>query len=306
MTNNQQSALLQSCLPITLYVSKGRHCNRAQTFFPCVRPCSSQQEFLRATICDYTNIRFKGGKRLSSNFESADCLVGDVDNTHSEDPSQWLWPEDIADRLHGVTVYTQYSRNHLKVKNGMSARPKFHFAVPIAPTSDPAEYNRQWRLLKAVVPEIDPATKDLARFMFGGGPTNNGESFPGTLTLTEFCEINEVEPVAEETLRCGPMGSSFSSEAFNHVNEFADDFIIYEGERNPKLFSFARKYYFNYQAYPNRDELVWQKVSCLAKEHCIPPLSERELQNIFRSAKGYADKERAKAISLLQASTEDD
>lgn len=303
MTNNGEGSVVGGFLPITLYVSVGSQCNSEQTNFPGIRECHSIYDFLHATIYDYTNIRFQNGRRKSDNFVEADCLVGDVDNTHSDNPNDWVEPCDVAERLHGVPLFAQYSRNHLKVKNGKSARPKFHFVVPIQHVNNTTDYNLQWRLLKAVVPEIDPATKDCARFTFGGGKANKGEAFEGSLTLTEYCEINEIEPVSEESRSICLDGftRNSSKSSTSDGDEFEDGFIIYDGERNRKLLSFANRYYYRYRGDTNRDNLVWNNLLCLAQDHCSPPLSSQELQNIFKSAKRYAERERQKAFLLLNS-----
>lgn len=254
---------------------------------------------------DYTTIRFKGGRRHSDNFESADCIVGDIDNTHSDNPCDWLDPDDIANRLHGVPIFVQYSRNHMKTKNGRSPRPKFHFVVPIKPVNTPEEYKRQWRLLKSVVPEMDPATKDCARFMFGGGRTNNGEAYPGEMTLTEFCEINEIEPVPEEST--SPVfGYASPTTHKSDGAEFEEGYIICDGERTLALLKLARKYFFKYRGSPNRDELVWNDLTFLAESHCCPPFPKEELQRVFNSARGYAEKERLKWLSILSSFIDED
>lgn len=287
--------------PITLYVATGTVCNNTQTVFPSIRECCEEKDFLLATMYDYTNIRFEGGKRGGENFVGANCLVGDMDNTHSEDSNEWVDPSDIGERLHGVPVFYQFSRNHQKIKDGKSPRPKFHFCIPITYTTNPNEYNRLWRLLKAIIPELDPKTKDLGRFFFGGGQSNKGGFFPGTLTLNEFCEINEIKPVAEETgfTDREVFGFGDSSSRSNEGEEFADGYIIQAGERNNKLFKFACKYYRQDFGNPKRDQAVWEKLFRLATEHCNPRFPLDELKNVIRSAKSYTNKEHQKMVELF-------
>lgn len=277
--------------PLTLYVAKGVWGNPTQTLFPCICTCANERDFLQATMYDYTNLRFTGGRRDSTNFVGSDCLIGDLDNTHSDISADWLLPEDLAERLHGVLIYYQYSRNHQKIKDGRSPRPKFHFCVPITTVDSPSEYSRQWRMLKAIVPEIDSQTKDLGRFIFGGGVSNTGGSFPGTLTFTDFCEINEIEPVEDEVLSVNTFG--FTSNNFvpykTEYEEFSCDYIIYGGDRNNQLFGFAGKYFTRYRGEQNIDEIVWNKLLCLAYEHCSPPFPIDELRRVFNSAKKYAN-----------------
>lgn len=293
-------------LPVTLYVSEGSVGKSSQTFFPMIRKCNGEEEFLLATMYDYTNIRFREGKRLSENFQCCDCLIGDIDNSHSDDASEWLWPEDVAERFHGVPLYIQYSRNHMKVKTpGKEPRPKFHLVVPITTVNTPDEYAYIWRQLKALVPEIDGATKDLARFMFGCGPTNKGEFFPGDINFTEFCEINEIEPVEEEYSMSSSNRTNYSSYNNNAI-DWLDVGLMYDGERTRKLLSYGVKLYYKYRGDPNRDNLVWDRLACLANEHCVPPYPLKELNNVFRSAKKYAEKDRCKILQMFNSFEDDE
>ena len=44
---------------------------------------------------DYVSIRFKDYQRSNNNFLESDCIVMDIDNNHSDDPSSWIGPEKI-------------------------------------------------------------------------------------------------------------------------------------------------------------------------------------------------------------------
>lgn len=65
-------------------------------------------------------------------FRKADCLPVDCDNTNpdplAEDipASEWKTPADVRAAFPDVPFYVVYSRNHMKEKNGKTARPKFH------------------------------------------------------------------------------------------------------------------------------------------------------------------------------------
>lgn len=50
---------------------------------------------------DHVVADYQGGRRSSANFLSSNCLVMDVDNSHSEDPDEWVTPESLAGLVPG-------------------------------------------------------------------------------------------------------------------------------------------------------------------------------------------------------------
>jgi len=51
---------------------------------------------LRAAVSrDYVVARFKSNYRNNANFVSSTCLCKDCDNDHSDDPADWVTPEDV-------------------------------------------------------------------------------------------------------------------------------------------------------------------------------------------------------------------
>lgn len=51
---------------------------------------------------DHVAAEYQGGRRSSTNFVTSNCLVMDVDNSHTENPDAWVTPESLAGRLPGV------------------------------------------------------------------------------------------------------------------------------------------------------------------------------------------------------------
>ncbi len=84
-------------------------------------------ETLKKVIAnDHTFICFKDNYRSGLNFRYTDTLVTDCDNTHSEDPADWIAKEDIIRAFPDVEMLIYTSRNHMKPKDGKSPRPKYH------------------------------------------------------------------------------------------------------------------------------------------------------------------------------------
>ena len=80
---------------------------------------------LQAAVCrDYVCAEYRNNYRNGENFIGSDCLPVDCDNDHSEDPADWITPDDVAAAFPDVTFAVHYSRHHMKEKGGKAARPK--------------------------------------------------------------------------------------------------------------------------------------------------------------------------------------
>lgn len=204
---------------------------------------------------DYVCAEYRGGYRSGENFLSADCLPADCDNDHSDDPKDWVTPEDITEAFPGVSFAVHYSRHHMKPKDGKSARPRFHILFPIDPVKDETTYSSLKKLVYSIFPYFDAKALDSARFFFG---TANPEVdiYHERMNLTEFCRAEE-----------------FDAGLPRHFG------VISQGERNSTLSRFAgrilKKYGDTDKAYQCFQEKARQ---------CVPPLPDSELLSIWKSA----------------------
>ena len=147
------------------------------------------EDSLKAAVChDYVCAEYKNSYRNGDNFIGRDCLPVDCDNDHSENPEDWITPEDVLQAFPGVTFAVHYSRFDNRVKNGKPARPKFHVLFPIDYVTDAAFYRKTKKLLNSIFPCFDTKALDAARFFFG---TTAAEValYPGRMNLTEY--LNE-------------------------------------------------------------------------------------------------------------------
>ncbi len=84
-------------------------------------------EAFRAAISrDHVCAEYKDSRRSNDNFIWADCSPFDNDNDHSDNPEDWVYPEDYADMFPGVAYAVAPSRNNMKQKGSKSARPRHH------------------------------------------------------------------------------------------------------------------------------------------------------------------------------------
>lgn len=208
---------------------------------------------------DYVCVAYKGNYRSNENFIETDCLSLDLDNDHSNDPTQWITPEDVFQRFAGVEIAIHYSRNHMKQKGEKSPRPRFHVLMHISKCVDAKEYSDLKRRVNEIFPFFDRQALDAARFFFGT-PNPKVELSNGTMTLNDFLEEEEFD------------------QAF--------DKRIGEGSRNSTMSRFAsrilKKYGDTEDARTAFDEM---------STRCDPPLATSELNAIWHSAlKFYKEK----------------
>lgn len=218
---------------------------------------------LKAAIChDCVCAEYKNHYRNGDNFIGSDCLPVDCDNDHSEEPADWITPDDVAAAFPGVSFAVHYSRFHNREKNGKPARPKFHILFPIDFMTDAAAYSDMKKLVNSIFPYFDTQALDAARFFFGT-TTADVEIRKGTMNLTDFLQGADA---FDQDMGGGQYG----------------DRIISEGSRNATMSRFAGKVIKKY----GDTEDAYQ---CFLDEaaKCDPPLSDGELKTIWRSAQKF-------------------
>ena len=140
----------------------------------------------------------------------------------------------------------------MRIKGEKSARPRFHVVFLIDPERDTERYAALKQRLLAAFPFFDANAMDVARFLFG---TEDPQVIyhPGTTPLNEFLDDLENE------------------QAFAGMGH-----TIPEGNRNSTLSRIGAKIIKRYGDTAKSKELFLQ-----AAEQCIPPLEDRELENIW-------------------------
>ena len=238
----------------------------------------SDEALKEAFAHDYVCAEYKGSYRSADNFIRSTCLAFDVDNDFSDDPAEWLTPEDVRDAFPGVEIIIHYSRSHMKAKNGRPARPKFHVFFPIEEVTGAEEYAALKQRVYEYFPFFDAQALDAARFFFG---TENPEieCYEGTL-LNEF--LIQPSPGVED-------GTSRSTEAMkrmrsgDEVTTFTG--VIPQGQRNTTMYSVAVKVLKRFGDTDKARDLFLAEA-----ERCVPPLESEELASIWNSALKFYQK----------------
>lgn len=242
--------------PITLNIAPCRD-NPKNTRYPGKCVITSLDEFREAMRHDHVCAEYRNSHRSVTNFISADCLILDCDNTHSDDPADWVTPNDVKAAFPGVGMYFSYSRNHMREKDGRAARPKFHVAFPIDPVGNAAEYAALLQRIITAYPQLrfDAGAKDAGRFFFGVEEPQV-EMNEGSLPLTEFLKAATITATSS---------------------------TIPAGQRNTRLSHFAGRILKKYGDVGGSAYQAFMEEAA----KCDPPLDDTELQTIWNSALAF-------------------
>lgn len=236
--------------------------------YPHIHHVTDDGSLKAAVLTDYVCAEYKNSYRSNSNFIGSDCLPVDCDNDHSENPEDWVTPEDVANAFPGVSFAVHYSRSNNKAKKGKAARPKFHVLFPIDYVSDPAIYSEMKKQVNSLFPYFDTQALDAARFFFGTADTDV-EIYPGFMNLTDLLKVYSYDDVFDKDMPQAQFG----------------DTTIHEGSRNATLSRFAGRVL---KKYGDTDKARQSFIDEAAK--CIPPLDDAELSTIWCSAKKFYSK----------------
>lgn len=255
---------MQRNLSFTLYQA---NClgNPSNCLYPNAVHVTGTATLQDAVSKDYVCAEYTGGRRSNQNFVQSDCLALECDNTHSENPDDWVTPAHLAQALPDVFLAIHYSRNHMKPKGGKAPRPKFHVFIPIDRQTDAEEYKRIKVLLQQHFPYFDEKALDSARFFYGTAEPQV-EIVPGTKNLSEFIEDYALDMIQDD---------AWEKAQFEEPT-------IPEGSRNATLSHYAGKVL---KRLGNTDEAYQQFLR--KAERCVPPLEDSELDTIWRSALGF-------------------
>lgn len=213
---------------------------------------------------DHVAATYINDRRSSAAFVASDCVVMDIDNDHTETQTDWITPEKLAELMAGVEFMTATSRNHMKPKGALSARPRFHVYFPIHEVCDADEYAGLKHRLASRFAFFDRNALDAGRFIYGAS--------------NAVVTVHEGDQLLDAWL-----------DAADEIDVFAtfdqSTLMIGEGSRNATLSRFAGRVLIRYGETDQARDLFDRKANL-----CEPPLSDGELQTIWNSACRFATK----------------
>ena len=227
----------------------------------CVYPyevtATSSDELKKAVQFDHVCAVYKNHYRANDKFLSSQCIPMDCDNDHTDAPNEWVTPEALENEFADVKYAVTYSRNHMKVKGSVSARPRFHVYFEIPEMKDPDAYSKLKERISEEYPFFDAGALGAARFIFG---CDGGDVIwhDGTTTIDKLIAKNN-------------FGTSSAA--------------IPAGARNSTLSRFAGRVVKRYGHGDDAYRIFMQEA-----EKCDPPLGQDELGRIWDSAGKFEKK----------------
>ena len=244
---------------MTFYAANSRG-NAKNSLYPNRRVVDNEDDCMEVMAFDHVCAEFKGCRRGGDNFLSCDVDVMDCDNSHSDDPGEWVCPEDLDGRIgEDVAFAVVPSRNNMKPKEGKSARPRFHVYFPHDPVTDGEACAALKRAIQQEFPFFDARALDSARFIFGH-PAESVLWHEGEVTIDCIVKPRGGGP--------GGMGRE-----------------IPQGQRNAAMSHFAGRVVERYGVTDRAHEIFMEEAA-----KCNPPLADAELAAVWQSACRFAEK----------------
>lgn len=209
---------------------------------------------------DHVTAEYKGNYRSNANFIAADNVPLDCDNDHSDNPNDWVTPFEVAMAFPDVVFVVVYSRSHMKIKDGRSARPRFHVYFPIPPITDSKEYTLLKKRISAAFPYFDSNALDSARLLFGTADPQV-ELYEGNSNIIDFLNDKDFDDWDRQTS------------------------LVPQGKRNSTMSHYAGRIIKRYGDTDKAYQLYLKKA-----EKCSPPLDDTELKTIWNSALKFGAK----------------
>ena len=240
-------------MKMTFYTANCRG-NAKNSLYPNKRVVDNEDDILEVMAFDHVCAEFKSCRRSGDNFLSCDVDVMDCDNDHSDNPADWVHPEDLEEKIgKDVAFAVVPSRNNMKPKDGRSARPRFHVYFPHDPVTDGDACAALKKAVQKKFPFFDDNAIDSARFIFGN-PCSEILWHEGEITID--CIVK-------------PQGGR----------------EIPQGQRNATMSHFAGRVVKRYGATEKAYGIFMEEA-----DKCHPPLEDAELSMIWQSACRFAEK----------------
>ena len=240
-------------MKMTFYTANCRG-NAKNSLYPNRRVIDNEDDCMEVVAFDHVCAEFKNCRRSGDNFLSCDVDVMDCDNSHSDNPEDWIHPEDLDKKIgKDVAFVVVPSRNNMKPKEGKSARPRFHVYFPHDPITDGEACASLKKAIQQKFPFFDAKALDSARFIFGH-PADSILWHEGEITID--CIVK-------------PQGGR----------------EIPQGQRNATMSHFAGRVVKRYGVTEKAHEIFMEEAA-----KCNPPLEDAELAMIWQSACRFAEK----------------
>lgn len=238
--------------------------NETNCLYPHKAVISSPAELARAVSHDHVAAAYRNDYRSNDNFISADAVVWDCDNDHTENPDEWVTPEKLAASvLADIAFAASPSRHHMLPKGNYPARPRFHLIAPVSECTDRETYAALKNAGMRRFAFFDQKALDAARFLYGTEVKSEDIFWhEGRLRIDEV--LGNLESGDNENQADPPLYTGGS---------------IPEGSRNNTMSHFASRVLKRFGDTDRAHEAYLERAA-----QCNPPLPDKELGTIWKSA----------------------
>lgn len=212
---------------------------------------------------DHVCASYKNSRRSKDNFIFSDVVVMDIDNDHTDDPSEYITEEKMDELFPDINYCLVPSRHHMLEKGTHPVAPRYHVMFPIKEITDVVQYAKIKERLYKRYPFFDKGALDGARFLFG--------CEAGDVVWHEGW-MNITDEIEDGDLTTGEIDDEFDAPMFSGP--------ILEGSRNKTLSHFAGRILKRYGLSDDKAFEVFMDFS----NKCEPPLPKDEVATIWNSA----------------------
>lgn len=258
--------------------------NQTNVIYPDKLEITDVIDMVQAVGFDHVCAEYKDNRRSNDNFIKSNVVVMDCDNDQTDKPEDWLNTNSIMSLFSDYSFVLVPSRNNMKEKGEKSARPRFHMYFPINECTSKSNYARLKSRLYIHYPFFDDNALDAGRFIFGSPVTEEDIVWnEGTKTIDQMPKF----PTKDENIVNNTEAQDTKAAVSNDPEKTkTGQQIIQEGERNSTLFRYAMRVMKRFGLSDRTRALFDQEA-----EKCIPPLSAKELESIWKSASHYCPAE---------------
>ena len=234
--------------------------NEWNAMYPVKCDISDADDLKKAVSHDHVGAQFRDNHRNISNFLCADVAIMDCDNAHSDNPDDWISPDNYAEIFPNVCYAVVPSRNDGKPKGNKSARPRHHVYFPHGNTGSALAEAELKKKIHVAASFFDGNALDGARFIYGC-QVDDVLWHDGSMTIDEFLDRK--------------IFSRFDKEKR----------MIQEGCRNSTLSQIAGRLVKRYGPGDEAHEIFLERAA-----ECVPPLDDDELGKIWQSAIKFGER----------------
>ena len=231
--------------------------NAANCFYPHKVVVDDAATMEAVVAKDHVCAAYDKNYRSKDNFIESDVIPMDIDNDHSDDPTEWLTADKLDELFGSIDYVLVPSRHHLLAKDGKTPRPRYHIYFPIDACNNADQYAAMKVALQKGYPFFDDNALDAARFLFGAS-ADNVIWHEGWMSI-----LDDLVVEADD----GDFDDEISQNA------------ITQGNRNNFMSRFAGRVLKRYGECDKTHQVFTDQAA-----KCDPPLEESELNTIWNSA----------------------